>query len=369
MKIGVRPESLLEQSALWLGLAPVPLVETHAAANLARAIMAGVELGLFDALAEAPLDPRATAARCGTSPEATGLLMGALASSGYLRRHGEAYGLTRQSRKWLLTSSRAGVRDKILLQALEWRWLEGLESFVRTGRPLDFHAAMTDEERALYHRSMLALARIAGPEVALRTPTPRGARLMLDLGGSHGHYAAAICRRHPGLKAEVLDLPEAVRSAAPMLAAEGLGERLTHVAGDAAHDDLGRERYDLVLMSNLAHHLDDGENRALARRVARSLRPGGWFVIQEPARPERAGRDGQTGALLGLYFALQSRPGVRTWSIAEMAGWQSAAGLRPAPAVRMLTAPGWVQQAAVRAPVTSARALRSPAGPASAPAG
>jgi SAM-dependent methyltransferase len=194
---------------------------------------------------------------------------------------------------------------------------------------------------------MRALAGIAGREVARRVPVPRGARRMLDLGGSHGHYAAEICRRHVGLAAEVMDLPQAIETAAPLLAAEGLGERLIHRPGDATTADLGINTYDLVLMSNLAHLLDAEQNRDLAGRVARALRPGGAFVIQEPARAERPGQAGQLPALLGLYFAMQSRPGVRTWTVAEMAGWQRSAGLKVRRARRLRTAPGWTLQAAV----------------------
>ena len=207
---------------------------------------------------------------------------------------------------------------------------------------------MSAAERDLYHRGMRALAGIAGPEVAARVPIPRGARRMLDLGGSHGHFAAEICRRHPGVVAEVMDLPEAVEAAAPLLAAENFGNRLVHRPGDATEVDLGTERFDLVLMSNLAHHLDAEENRDLARRVARALRPGGAFVIQEPARADHPGRQGQISALLGLYFAMQSRPGVRTWTVAEMASWQRSAGLTVSPPKHLRTAPGWVLQAAVR---------------------
>jgi SAM-dependent methyltransferase len=240
------------------------------------------------------------------------------------------------------------VRDKLLLQIVEWRWLEMLETFVRSGRPLDFHDAMTDEERTLYHRGMRALAGVAGREVASRIPVPPWARRMLDLGGSHGHFAAEICRRHAGLAAEVIDLPDAIEAAAPLLAAEGLGERLVHRPGDAATADLGVEQYDLVLMSNLAHHLTAEQNGELATRVARALRPGGAFVIQEPARAERPGRTRQIPALLGLYFAMQSCPGARTWTVAEMADWQRSAGLKVRRAKPLRTAPGWVQQAAIR---------------------
>jgi len=350
MKIGAIAGSALEWLALRLELAPRVLVDTHAAMLLARTVMAGTELKVFDALSDRPLTAEETATACGAATGPTALLLDALAACGYLRfRHGR-YALTRRSRPWLLSAGPSSVRDKLLLQIVEWRWLEMLEEYVRSGRPLLFHDSMTPEERDLYHRGMRALAGVAGREVASRVPVPPGARRMLDLGGSHGHFAAEICRRHPGLVAEVMDLPQAIETAAALLAAEGLGERLVHRPGDATTTDLGVEQYDLVLMSNLAHHLDAEQNRDLAGRVARALKPGGTFVIQEPARAERPGQAGQIPALLGLYFAMQSRPGVRTWTVAEMAGWQRSAGLKVSRAKPLRTAPGWIQQAAIRRP-------------------
>lgn len=348
MKIGAIPGSSLEWLALKLELAPRALVDTHAAMLMARTIMAGAELKVFDALAAGPLTTEGAAAACDSAPGPTALLLDALAACGYLRVRQGRFALTRRARRYLVTAGPCSVRDKLLLQMIEWRWLETIEDFVRTGKPLDFHRAMSAEERNQYHRGMRALAGVAGHEVARRVPVPRGARRMLDLGGSHGHFAAEICRRHPGLEAEVMDLPEAIEAAAPLLAAEGLGERLMHRPGDATKIDLGSEQFDLVLMSNLAHHLDAEQNRELSRRVARALTPGGVFVIQEPARAERPGRASQVPALLGLYFAMQSRPGVRTWTVPEMAGWQRSAGLFVSRAKRLRTAPGWVLQAAFR---------------------
>jgi SAM-dependent methyltransferase len=348
MRLAARAEGFVEWLALRTGWVPVPLIESHVAATLARSIMAGVELGIFDAVALETLSAEAVAARCNTNPQATALLLKALAASNYLRVKDGQYALTRKSRKWLVSGSRNSIRDKLLLQKIEWRWLAELEDFVRTGQPLDFHSTMSAGERELYHRSMRALAGVGGREVAWRIPVPKSATLMLDLGGSHGHFAAEICRRIPGLRAEILDLPEAIETAAPILAEEGLEDRLVHVAGDVRQADLGAERYDLVLMSNLAHHLDEQTNRDVVLRIARSLKPNGVFVIQEPVVPDDPAEAGQLGTLLGLYFALQSRPGVRTWRIADMQSWQHDAGLQLRKPVRLRTAPGWVQQAARR---------------------
>jgi SAM-dependent methyltransferase len=347
MRIGAIPESIVEWLALKLEVAPRALVDTHAAMLLSSTLNAAAELDVFDALAARPLTAGEAAAACGAAAGPTALLLDVLASSGYLRfRHGR-FALARRARPWLLGSGPSSVRDKLLLQAIEWRWMEKLADFVRSGRPLEFHSSMSADERALYHRGMRALAGITGREVAKRVPIGRDARRMLDIGGSHGHFAAEICRRYPALSAEVMDLPDAIDAAAPLLAAEGLGERLVHVSGDAATADLGAENYDVILMSNLAHHLTDEQNRDLTRRAARALRPGGAFVIQEPARTH-PGRTGQIPALLGLYFAMQSRPGVRTWTVAEMAGWQRSAGLKVLRARHLRTAPGWVQQSAIR---------------------
>ena len=64
---------------------------------------------------------------------------------------------------------------------------------------------------------------------------------MLDIGGGHGHFSAAFCRRHPRLKSTILELPEAIPHAAPLLAKEGLGDRVIHRAGDARIAELGEE--------------------------------------------------------------------------------------------------------------------------------
>jgi SAM-dependent methyltransferase len=134
--------------------------------------------------------------------------------------------------------------------------------------------------------------------------------------------------------------------AAPLLAREGMGDRVVHRAGNVLTDDLGTEAWDVVLVSSLVHHFDDATNRALAKRIARALRPGGVYVIQELYRAGSPREAGQIGALLDLYFALTSEAG--TWSFEEMADWQREAGLKPRKPIKFLTAPGNGQQSAVK---------------------
>ena len=337
MKIGAIPESLAERLALALNLVPRPLAETLPTLLVTRSLLAAARFGIPQALAEGPLREEEVAARCGTDPRATKVLLDTLVSLGYVS---EGYELTGDGRHWLLP-----LHDSLLYRYLEWDWIARLDEFVKTGRTLDIHGEMTPEQWALYQRGMADVARLGVPEQARRIPIPKEARDLLDIGGSHGLLSVELCRRHPGLRAVVLDLPEAVEHAAPILEKEGLADRVVHRPGDVLKDDLGVETWDLVLLSNLAHHFDDAANRDLAKRVARSLRPGGVFAIVEIYRRESPTEGGQIGALFDLYFALTSQSG--TWSFEQMASWQRDAGLRPLKPVRLRRSPGFGIQIAV----------------------
>jgi SAM-dependent methyltransferase len=344
MKLTVAAENPIERIALALGIPPVTLMDTHMSFMRARAIMVGTKLGIFDALAAQPLGADVVAARCGTAAAATEKLLNALAGSGYLQFASGVYSLSATARKWLLTDSPTSIRDKVLFEFFEWSMTEHFEEFVRTGQPLEMHTNQSAEMWGPYQRAMRALSGLGAPEIVRRTPVPKGATAMLDVGGSHGYISVAMCRRHPRMNAVILDLPEAITHAAPILAKEGMGDRVVHRAGDAIRDDLGDAAWDLIYVSQLLHHFDEATNRDFARRVARALRPGGLFVVLEMIRPATPQQAGQVGALLDLYFALTSQSG--TWSIDEIAGWQRDAGLAPVKPIRLRTVPGAVEVAA-----------------------
>lgn len=346
MKLGTRAERPLEWGALMAGIAPTPLLDTMVAMLLSRSIRVATKLGIFEALAGGALTADEVAARCVCHPAATEKLLNALTGARYLRFGDGRYRLAPVARRWLLKDSPTSLHDAILMQDLDARFMEHAEEYLQSGQPVDIHHMMSEDDWRLYQRGMRAGANFAAAEVARRIRVPKGAQEMLDIGGAHGYYSVALCRRHPGLRATILDLPEAVAQAGPILAREGMGDRVHHRAGDALTADFGTEAFDVVLIANLMHHFDEEANRELVRRVARALRPGGVVAIGEVIRPERPGAGGQTGALTDLYFAVTSESG--TWSFAELAGWQRAAGLHPRRPIRLLTAPGGGLQMAVK---------------------
>src|SRR5688572_4878931 len=192
MKFSIKPENLLERMALYLNLAPVPLVDTQLAFNSARAIMAGAETGIYTALGKQSKTDQQIAAACKTDPVATKHLLDCLVGIGYLRWNNGQYSLKPKFYKWLLPEYPSNLLGKLKFQQIEWNWIAQLETYVRTGKPLDFHSTMTPVEWASYQEGMRDLSINASKELAKKIKLPQGATSMLDIGGSHGLFSIEI---------------------------------------------------------------------------------------------------------------------------------------------------------------------------------
>lgn len=345
MRVGLMAENPLESAVIASGMVPTAMLEAYAPVY-ARSIVLATKLGIFDALRDGGRSAEAVAETVGTDARATEKLLNVLVTMRYLRHRRGGYSLARHVRRWLLADAPGSIRDVILMKELEWRWIDQLEGFVRDGRPLDVHGTMSTDDWSAYQRGMRAQANPLAPWLARRLPVPSGARDVLDIGGSHGYFSVVLCRRHPELRATVLDLPEAEIHARPLLEREGMGERVSFRAGNALTDDLGEAAYDLILIFSLVHHFDDVTNRSLVRRAARALRPGGYLVIGDALRPSSPGNGGQQGAFFDLYFAMTSESGL--WTFDEMRSWQEAAGLRPRTSISLVPGGGFVLQVAVK---------------------
>lgn len=335
MRLGILPQSLLESIALRLGRVPVPVGEGIFAMMLSRAVMAGVRLGIFAALEAGPLSASSLAARVRGDLAGVEALATALAASGYLVRRGDRFENGPVAARWMAPSSPHYLGNLLLFNYDHWEWWSRLEQCVLGGNPVEIHQQnSTEEELTRYILAMRDLAGLVAPEVARLLPVQAGARQLLDVGGSHGAYSAALCRRHPGLAATVFDLEPVARIAEPMVAQQGLGQRIRYRAGDATRDDLGNN-YDVALLFQLLHHFPAEDARQLVCRVAGALRPGGRIALLEPARKPRPD---QFAALLHLHYYLASRGGVHPHR--DLEAWLREAGFRRLQARGLCTAPG-----------------------------
>src|SRR3569832_1391041 len=134
MKLKVAPENLLERIALQFNLAPMPLVDTQAAFNVARAIMAGATLGIFECIGKSSKTFSQIASECKTDTSATKHLLDCLVGIGYLSWTDEKYSLKKKYYKWLLKDYPSNLLGKLKFQELEWNWMAHLEEYVRSGK-------------------------------------------------------------------------------------------------------------------------------------------------------------------------------------------------------------------------------------------
>ena len=341
MKLTSVPENLLERMALWLNIAPTPVSDTMLGFMLARTVMVAVKLGIFEALAEHPQTTEQVSTQCSTDTKATQILLNTLVQLGYVQLKKNQYSLTSLARKWLLKDSKISLRDKMLFQFLEWEFVEHYEDYLRTGEPINYHHHMDAEQWETYQQGMRSMAEISAWEIGKRTPVPNQATRMLDIGGAHGFYSVELCQRYPKLQSTILELPDAIEHAQPILAEKNLNGRVNYQAGNALTDDLGEEQWDLVFMSSLAHHFDENANTELAKRVAQSLRPGGYYIVQDLIRTDQPKTGDHLGGLLNMYFAATSEAG--TYSEQEIHQWQQQAGLKPQRSVWLRSIPRHAQ--------------------------
>ena len=139
MRAGIRPENPFEAVALGAGMAPEPLFDAYAALMMARTLMAGTSLGVFDALAQEPDTAEGVAARIGADRGGLEVLLPALAAMGYLDPDGPRYGVARRTRRTLLPEGSMPLRDWMAFTGDMWDAFGGLEDKLRGGAPQDIH--------------------------------------------------------------------------------------------------------------------------------------------------------------------------------------------------------------------------------------
>ncbi|HOX26800.1 MAG TPA: methyltransferase [Candidatus Krumholzibacteria bacterium] len=249
-------------------------------------LLAANHLGVFGALRDGPraVDDLADDLAC--DRRALEILLLALAGAGVLDRFATGQFATRAALAPLLDPAGPDSIHSILdhHHHLLARWTQ-LATVVRTGEPAaDTAAPRTGRALRAFICGMKDISRRSSQEVADLLPELGERRRLLDLGGGPGTSAITFCRRWPGLRAVVFDLPEVAPIAAEEIAAAGLADRISVLAGDYHVDPLlreGDEPYDAVYVSNVIHSLSEPETRSLLARTAGVLAPGGLLVIKD----------------------------------------------------------------------------------------
>jgi SAM-dependent methyltransferase len=341
VKTVIKAQNLLELIALKANLVPIPVgMLTRFAA--AKAVLLASKLDVFETAKDSPQTIEQIAQKIKLHPRGLRSLMNILTLGGYFKYKDGKFSLTKLSKKWCLKESPHNVYNQVLFQnEIAWNEMNYLEEFLKTGKGLQVHDTYTEEQWNIYQLGMEDEARITARTAPKMTPMPSNPTEMLDIGGSHGLYCVELCKKYPTLKATILELPQAVEKARPILAKYNMGDRISYWVGNALTDNFGENRYDLILMSNLMHHFGAEQNMVVSKKATRALKPGGYFVIQDWLRPETSNRMEGVGIVMDLYFNLTSTIGL--WSLTELKDFQEKAGLIPYKVNKYMGMPSYVQ--------------------------
>ena len=282
-------------------------------------------LGVFEALHESPASAAGLAERLSLDPLGAETLLTTLQTLGYVEGDGSMFRNTAVSKRQLVSSSPESIATFVGAQAdLHWQTLALLPEAVRDGTAYAMHEERQDETdrwRA-YIRGLFEISRPEHEANAALVPVEKPRRLV-DVAGGHGAFSMAMCGRHPGLEATVLDLPPSVAVGREIVEEQGFSDRVSFQEGDVFEVGLG-EDVDVVSAFNLIHHLPEERDRELCRMARAALRPGGCFVIGDSARPEPGEEVSEHGAISSLLFYAWSHS--RNFTPSEIRGWMREAG-------------------------------------------
>ena len=268
---------------------PVPILDAFASVLLGRALMACNSFGVFDALHDSPCSASELAVKTGVSPRGADILLQTIEAGGYVVKEGDRFRNTRIAERWLVRGSPQYVGNLVLyFERLFPRW-EYLGRTVEKGEPeKSYFDYFDDKDWEIYTNGMMDLARLLMSEVLRVVQIPKSARRLLDIGGSHGLYAAEFCRSYAGLRADVLDLDKVVSVGRKIINDLGMSDRVNHFAADFMRASFG-SGYDVVFVFNIVHGLKVPENIKLMRDIYAALNEGGKIVIMDQLRGGKKG--------------------------------------------------------------------------------
>ncbi len=264
---------------------------------VSRAVTSAVELGVFDALAEGPLDAPALAIRIGgDQPADVGLvqrLLDFLVDHEIVAHDAEGYWLTDAS-ELLVEGTERSLAPMARLVGAHWHtaaWsalphaiLAGTSGYEAAhGRSL-FSALQDDPDAALVFSRGVAPKESDNALLASLLPIADDAHIV-DIGGGDGGFVASLLVDHPRRRGTVFDLPSARAAAHQTLEARGVAERVSFVQG--SFFDQIPEAGDTYLLRWVLHNWSDDDALTILTRVSAAMGDDASLYVTELVLPER----------------------------------------------------------------------------------
>ena len=305
MQLKLKANNLLEWVALTINLYPRPLCDTYVANTQSQCILTAAKCGIFTALLEQPKTLDALSKECKVDNNILSLVLQVLISCNYIVKRNDHYHIAKKMKKWFAKESSSSIQNNILLSELQLSILGQLDEIIKSGKSLDIHGTLTEKHHwQIYQAGMLESAKQIASSIKKKIPVKEKAKVLLDIGGSHGLLGAAICRANGIKKSMVLDLPEAIEFAIPLAKQEHIDDIVEFNAFNILEQSIDTTA-DVVLMSQFLHHFSEENVLDILRKVYDSLTANGTIVIIDFTADNQASNDSVLAAN-SLMFRLTS---------------------------------------------------------------
>lgn len=268
-------------------------------------INTAMELGLFDALFEEPMDARTLSDRLGTIYEITEAFANVLVALNLLAKDGADYSLAPLSKDFLVKSAPAYQGGMIAMTSQYGEIMSKMPEMLKNGPQEAFDSSMwaSAEFMKIMGQGAMGGSIQDATEFISALPEFSSMSRMCDLGGNHGFYTMALIDRNPQLKGAVCDLPEVARLAKDVIYEMGYSDRIDTIGCDLETDGSIGNGYDLIFASHVIYawkgHLED-----IFERINEAMVPGGVFVSNHFSMDD----DG-CGPVSGTMMELMTRLG------------------------------------------------------------
>jgi SAM-dependent methyltransferase len=255
---------------------PDAILDVASGFMAAKHLFVASEIGLFSALADAPLSLDELAERTGAPRVSVRIVADAMAALGFVAREGDRYRNEPVSQVFLAGRTPADLRpflrfwDQISYPA----WIH-LEEAIRTRRST--FGELSPEQSEIFSRGVEAITAGAAQALAQSYDFSRHRRV-LDLGGGTGSHLRILAQRYPELNATLFETPTVAAIARQTLAGTEARERIEVVEGDLFSDPIP-VGHDAVLLANVIHLFSPERNRELLSRIRESVAPGTKLLL------------------------------------------------------------------------------------------
>jgi hypothetical protein len=255
------------------------------------ALLAGMELDLFTALKDGPLDAAAVARAAGTDPAKTAQLLHALVAVGMMRIDGIQFSNSPEADRYLVRGKTSYIGMRHHAYRRRWESMLRVGDTIRTGTPqrgMDY-AAMSSELRESFYRGTFTECLAAGRELSTRLDFSKYRRLV-DVGGGSGGLSVAMAEAWPHLEVTLADLPSTAAVAERYIDEAGLKSRIHLKPTDIVSGKL-EGTYDVAIMRGVIPVLTPEQTRAALKNVYRALEPSsplyvvGWILDDTQSTP------------------------------------------------------------------------------------